>query len=325
MPIPQDIYNNVTLTAAINRAFFPPRLLAQLQSFGERGISTTDAFIEMSGQRLTLVPSAPRGGVAEPLLLEGRTGYPISTVHLPVRATVLAESSQNQRAFGRTDLESPQERVDRTISAMRSDLETTIENLRFGAIRGLVLDADGVTVLLDTYATFGIEQTVLSLGLSTPGSMLLTSVINAERASERALRGAVPSAFVALCASDFIDSLRSHPDYRNDLQYARPSELLKDYRNGITVGGVTFLEYLTPIGGVTQVEAGTAYLVPMGIPDLLITRFAPADYMETVNEIGLPLYCKSEPLPFNRGHTLEAQSNPISLCTNPASIIKLTL
>ena len=55
-----------------------------------------------------------------------------------------------------------------------------------------------------------------------------------------------------------------------------------------------------------------------------ITRYAPADYMETVNTIGLPLYAKQELMRMNKGVELEAQSNPLNLRTKPRAVIKLT-
>lgn len=60
----------------------------------------------------------------------------------------------------------------------------------------------------------------------------------------------------------------------------------------------------------------------MGVTDLLITRYAPADYVETVNTIGLPFYAKQERLRLDKGVELEAQSNPLNLCTKPRAIIK---
>jgi len=46
--------------------------------------------------------------------------------------------------------------------------------------------------------------------------------------------------------------------------------------------------------------------------------------METVNTLGVPYYAKQEPRRMGKGIDLEAQSNPITLCTKPRAIIKLT-
>ena len=68
-----------------------------------------------------------------------------------------------------------------------------------------------------------------------------------------------------------------------------------------------------------------ALLIPEGVPDLYISVFAPADYMETVNTQGIPYYSMIEPLPFNKGMAGEAQSNPLHLCTRPRAQILLEL
>ena len=83
-------------------------------------------------------------------------------------------------------------------------------------------------------------------------------------------------------------------------------------------------EYRGSVGGISFIGDDDAYLVPTGIADMFITRFAPADYMETVNTMGLPYYAKQEPMRMNKGIELETQSNPISLCTRPDAIVKLT-
>ena len=89
-------------------------------------------------------------------------------------------------------------------------------------------------------------------------------------------------------------------------------------------GGIVFERYRGNVGGVPYVPEDRAFAVPEGVPDLFITNFAPADYMETVNTNGLPYYASQELLPHNKGVDLEAQSNPLSLCTRPGAVIKLT-
>ncbi|MDK2124490.1 major capsid protein [Chitinimonas sp. DQS-5] len=66
-----------------------------------------------------------------------------------------------------------------------------------------------------------------------------------------------------------------------------------------------------------------AYAIPEGVSGLFITRFAPADYLETVNTLGLPYYAKIWPLANDKGLSLEAQSNPPNLCTRPRAVIQL--
>jgi hypothetical protein len=100
--------------------------------------------------------------------------------------------------------------------------------------------------------------------------------------------------------------------------------LRNDPRSGFYFGGVYWEEYRGSVGGVDFIASGEAYLVPEGVPDMFVTHYAPADYMETVNTIGLPYYAKQEMMRLNKGVEIEAQSNPLCLNTRPRAVIKLT-
>jgi hypothetical protein len=54
------------------------------------------------------------------------------------------------------------------------------------------------------------------------------------------------------------------------------------------------------------------------------TLFAPADFIETVNTLGLELYAKQEERKFGRGIDLHAQSNPLPICYRPGVLVKVT-
>jgi hypothetical protein len=319
----QELFgDHVELTASINDAPYTPGLIAAEKLFHEAGIPTTSMFVEYDNGRIDLIPAAPRGGVGQPFQSGHRTGFLVDAIHLPHTGSVLADEVQDRRGFGGVSLETPEQLKGRKLAGMRANLEATIEHLRLGAIKGLILDADGNSVIADLHSMFGVSQTEKSLALATLSSQLLNKVIDAEREAEDALRGAKPTGFLAYCAPDFMDALRAHPDYKTELQWARPSELGADYRNGIQVGNTLFKEYREAFG--QQIAAGTAYMMPQGIKDLFLTRYAPAPWTETVNTPGLPIYAKAQPMPMDRGFFLEAQSNPVSICTRPASIIKLT-
>ena len=62
----------------------------------------------------------------------------------------------------------------------------------------------------------------------------------------------------------------------------------------------------------------------MGTVDTFGTYLAPADFNETVNTLGLSLYAKQAPRPFDRGTDLHTQSNPLPMCHRPGVLIKLT-
>ncbi|SFK38608.1 major capsid protein [Azotobacter beijerinckii] len=75
-------------------------------------------------------------------------------------------------------------------------------------------------------------------------------------------------------------------------------------------------------GSVEFIGSDDAYLIS-GVDGLLVTQYAPADYMDTVNPMGQKFYASQEPQPHNKGVDLESQSNPLSICSRPRAIIKL--
>ena len=52
---------------------------------------------------------------------------------------------------------------------------------------------------------------------------------------------------------------------------------------------------------------------------------APADFNETVNTPGQPVYAKQEPRKFDRGTDLHTQSNPLPMCLRPSVLVKLSI
>jgi len=77
--------------------------------------------------------------------------------------------------------------------------------------------------------------------------------------------------------------------------------------------------------GGSFIGDGEAHICVTGVPELFITRFAPADYEETVNTVGLPRYAHQYGMPNGKGRHIEVQSNPISLCTRPGVLRTLAL
>ena len=65
------------------------------------------------------------------------------------------EDVQDVRAFNSTEPETIANRLARKQANLRRDIEATLEYHRVGAVKGQVLDADGSTVLFDSFAAFG--------------------------------------------------------------------------------------------------------------------------------------------------------------------------
>lgn len=326
-----DIFNNdafsvTNLTKTINDTPYLPSRIGSLGLFSEEGIATTSCMIEKVGNTVNLVGSHPRGAPPTPVTREKRTLLPISTVHLPQRGTIMADEIQNVRAFGsESDVETISNLVTRRLAKMRRNTDVTIEWQRLGAIKGQVLDSDGSTVLLDLFNTFGVSQQTFDMGLDVTSTNVKLNTIAVKRLIENELGGVMYRGLRAFCSPGFFDDLVGHSAVEAAFDRWMSGEFLRtDQREGFYFAGVFWEEYRGTVDSHDFIADGTAYLVPEGIPDLFTTYYAPADYMETVNTIGVPYYAKQEAMAYNKGVEIEVQSNPISICTRPRSVVKLT-
>lgn len=322
-----DAFGLVNMTQAINDAPHQPTRISDLKLFSEEGITTTSLSIESVGTTLALVPAGQRGSSPEVVVGDKRKLISVNTIHLPQRATILADEVQNVRAFGtESELETVQNIVNKRLAKMRRNLDTTIEYQRMGAIKGQVLDSDGSTVLLDMFDTFGVSQTTHVMALGTTSTKVRNKVVEAKRKIENALGALTYSGLRVLCSAGFFDALVGHDSVAAAYERWMSGEFLReDQRSGFYFAGVFWEEYRGKVGSINFIADGSAYMIPEGVPDLFVTNYAPADYMETANTIGLPYYAKQELVRMNKGVEIEAQSNPISICTRPAAVAKLTV
>lgn len=295
--------------------------------FNEYGISTTHMMIERQGSSLKLVPSAPRGGVGEPVTLGGRSLIPISAIHLPQTGAVLADEVQGIRAFGQeTEVEAAVQRVRTKLAKMKAQLDITMEYHRIGAIKGQILDADGSTVLLDVYNTLGVSQQTQFMALATSTTKVKQLAIQIRRKISAALGGRSFSKVRVYCSQSFFDDLTGHATVEKAFELYNQNAYARTDQSGTVFeyGNILFEEYAGGVGNIDFIPSGLAYAFPEGVTGLFQTAFAPADYMETVNTEGLPYYAKQERMPFDKGVELESQSNPINFCSLPEAVIKVS-
>jgi len=320
-----DAFSVSSLTATINDAPHVPTRLGSMGLFDEEGINTTVVQIEKDNDTLALVPAGTRGVAGAVVNGSKRTLIPFNTIHLPQRATILADEVQGIRAFGEeTELDAVEAVVNKRLEKLRRQLDATHEYQRIGAIKGVILDADGQTVLLNLYERFGIAQQILSMGLNSADTQLREKATQLLDLVEDALGNTTCVGARVLCGREFWAKLIIHPSVKETyLNTQQAAALRGDPRESFEFGGIIWERYRGKVGGNAFVADSEGYAVPEGVSELFISRFAPADYMETVNTMGVPYYAKQELLPFGKGVALEAQSNPLHICTRPRAIIKL--
>lgn len=332
MPVTLDIFNDdafgvASLTAAINNppeGQAAPSLLDSL--FDEEGISTTAVMIERDGDSLALVPARERGAPGDVTNGSKRDMVPFSTLHLPTIGAVKADEVQGVRAFGEeSEVETVQNLVNKRFGKMRGRLEATMRYHRVGAVTGKIFDADGTRVLLDLHDRFGITQQEVNFALGTPGTKVQEKVRDAKRKSEDVIGDTgIITGWLGICGRGFYDAFVGHDKVETAFNRWNDGQFLRDdLRKGFSFEDVMWKEFYGKVGNISFIGTDDAYLIPIGVAELFITRFAPADYIETVNTLGLPFYAKQELMRMGKGVELEAQANPLNICTKPRAVIKL--
>jgi len=327
-----DAFSLTSLTDAINKRDYQPGRLGLLGLFEARGIPTTTLFVEEKSGQLRLVQTSARGGPGASVGVNLRSARSFTIPHLQQNGTVLADSIQNIRAFGQENVtQTIADMVNEKNADMQDNILVTQEYHRMGALQGIVLNADGTTIY-NLFTEFGVTQQTLNIALGTAGTEVRARIVAAKRLAEVELGGALIQGWRAFAGKNYFDALVDHATVKEAYKYQQGQVLQGDLREtGFTYGGVIWEEYrgsVAPQAGgsaVNFVDDDQAWLVPI-VTGLFVTRFAPADYEETVNTIGLPFYAKQAPDPsgFNKYRALEVQSNPISLCLRPRAVIKLT-
>lgn len=324
-----DVFSMLSLTAALNDVDFVPGRLGEMGLFAESGIRTTTAWFERVGQTVVLVPVSPRGGPPQENVRDLRNALQLSTVRLAMGDTINADEVQNIRAFGsETEMQALQAEVNARNASIARKFDATLEWQRIGAIKGQVLDADGTTVITNLFTAFDVSaQTEVDWDLDngTPAAGALRTKCSAViRSIEDELGGLPYSGITTMCSSQFFDDLVAHTEYRDTFVYQEGRALReRTARRQADFGGIHFEEYRGVVGGISFIADDKAHTFPTGVPDLFATYFAPADYWETVNTLGLPRYARqaADPSGFNRHRRLEVQSNPLTVCSRPRTLI----
>lgn len=340
MPNMLDIFNDdafgvVALTAAINKVPFVPGQISASGIFAEEGTNLTTISIEMLDGQLAMVAPSPRGGVGETIGKEKRNVRAFDIPHFQRDDAILADEVQGVRAFGTGDvLETVLEKVNARLARHARDLDTTLEHQRVGAIKGLVKDKNANT-MIDLFNAFGVSAPAdVNFHLDVDTTKVRSICTDVILSIEDALDATSYSGIRAYCGKTFWQNFIDHKQVRETyLNTAQAAELRGDVSGvyDFEYGGITFTRYRTGSKAAAANSGGAAFIadtecrfVVEGVADLFITRFAPADYNDTVNTIGLPRYAQQTVMRNNKGIELDVQTNPINLCTQPGVLIRGT-
>lgn len=323
----QDAFSIVSLTDAINKLPFIPGRAGQVIDWSENGVPTTGIVIEEVNGVLQLVNPTPRGGPGTTSPKQKRTARTLTVPHYQVDDAIYAEEVQGVREFGQEN--QAQTVFGRVTARMQQHvqltLDPTLEYQRMGALKGIIINQDGST-LYNLFTEFGVAQpaeVAFDLANKKDGDIRATCTAIV-RTIATALGGLTFKGVYAFCSDSFWDALIKNAEVRATyLQQEAASQLREGVAySTLNFGGITFENYRGAVGNTSFVTADKCNVFPVGVPGLWRTVCAPADYIETVNTIGLPRYAKQWQMENGKGVNLETQSNPLSYCTRPGVLVQ---
>jgi hypothetical protein len=330
-------FSITSLTMALNRFPFQPGRIGELALYNERRLSTISTVIEIMNNRLALIPSVPRGSPPTANVEDRRQLVPFLVPHFPLRDTIMADSLQGVRAFGTEDQLTPvMQKVDERLASMGRRHDVTLEWLRLGGVKGLIVTrVDPVTgaplTSIDLFAAFGlVPPPVLAWPIRIPpGTPALDNIAYAgpltqliqdlTRMIANELGAGGFSHIHGLAGSEFMDCFTKHPEIRQSYINTPQASGLRDptWMRVVAHRELIIEEYRGQVGNVPFVLPNQCHFFPVGVPDLFIEAYAPADYVETVNTVALPRYAKQRILDYDKGVELETQQNVLPICTIP--------
>lgn len=329
-----DLWGMVAMSKAINEPAAGQAVSMALDDlFDEEGIDTISVLVEMQGNALSLVPSAPYGGPGDVTNLNRAKGEIFKLIYLPTQFHVAASEIQGVRTLGASELETMEMRRDRKLAKARQRIEGTI---RFHRAKGLydlkIYDANGSTVLLDIADRFGVTRATKSIALGTATTKVKTGLEQAKDLSADKIGGAATIVGWRMdCGRNYHAELVDHANVREAFdRYTSGAFLAQSQADrpflfaDIEVRKVYGQMAGAAGSGINFIDPDKAYLYPiLDDAEAYKTWYGPAPYFDTVNTMGLPLYAAimaQDP----KGMTAEACAVALSLPKFPAAVVEMT-
>jgi len=314
------------LTAAINKFPIQWGRVNSLGLFADRGVRNRAVVIEEQSGTLSLLPSHEWGGEGTVASKIDRKTFSFAIKQTVHEDLVTAADVQDVRAFGTDNaLADMTTEVARRLQRMRARHDITLEYKRMGALKGIVYNADGSSVLANMFTTFGVSQTTVDFVLGTSTTDILAKCADVRNQIEDNLKGDAMNAIRVLVSPAFYSKLINHAKVIDAYKYHSEAavRLGSDLRAGFTFGGITFEEYRGSVNGTALITSGEGHAFPVGTMDTFATYYAPADFNEAANTIGLPIYVKTWDKEGGRGTVIHTQCNSLPLCHQPAVLVKV--
>lgn len=329
-----DAFSTFELTDAISGVPHKPSYLGGLKLFDPRPVRTEKIAIERRDGRLRLIQTTPRGAPLPQATADPRSLREFRTVRVAKGDRINASEIQGVRALGSSsELQEVQDLVMERMIRLRDDAELTHENMRLGAIRGVVTDADG-SVLVNWYDEWDIAPpTPVSLGLNNVNADVSATCNGMTRAMARAAKGSFTpeTKIIALAGDNLYDKLIGHPQVRQTYLNWQAAAALREGLEGaafgsFNYGGIHWVNYRGSDDGAVGISPNEAQLFPVGARGIFQVAWSPGESLDWVNTPGREIYAIQVPDTARKAWVdVEVYSYPLYICTCPQVLLRAEL
>ncbi len=333
-------YNATQLTEQVNR--FPNLygLMNALNVFPAMGVSSRVVEIRFEDGQLSVLASDEVGAPGQVTEREtGDTVY-LGIPHFPHLETILARDLQDflDVIGGAKVPKTFDAEVAKRLRTVRNNHAITREYVRVGALRGLIKDGRGRTVL-DLYKAFKITPKVIDFTLGTAATDVIGNFAALIDYLGESMQGETMSGVEIVCGKDWFSKLVQHPKVekywlqteqagklaegeRSRLggQWGRvfnfQTVMVREYTGSMPVRDAQGRKTSERIMGLNEARA-----YPVGTMNSFATYDGPANHMAKVNKPGEEIFISPKLLDHGEGVEFKSQSNPLPICKRPEFLV----
>jgi hypothetical protein len=334
-----DYFSATTLDEVADNIPFQPQAIGQLGIFDPKPIRTTTVMISYKNGSFEVVPTSERGGPETPIGRRDRKLHYFETVALRQKERINSHELTDILANGRpleVRLQDAITEINDRAAIMRTNNEVSLERMRWGAIQGVLLDADG-SVIYDYFAEFGVPTPVavqFNFATIAANDLVMFIETNIVKPMIRALgQRATANVRIGCYAGDnFWAGLMSHDAVmRTYLNWQAAAQL----RQGLTppwgqfdFGGVTWINFRGTDDGTTiALATNDAIFFPIGARDVFRNYLSPGERFRDQGKRGEEVYLIVTPDPrenMDEWVDVRVRSYPLPICIYPKALMKGT-
>lgn len=327
-------FNMVGLTKAAKLFPASPDCIGQLGLFRTSNETCREIAFEREVHALKLIKTAAVGSFPTQNKPPAKYRKAFSIPHMPKMDVLLAGDLSCQQMTGSmTTLESAQRKVAEMQEKMNQEFEMTAEFHRMMALRGRLIDVDGMQ-LYDFYDEFGCPETRYEFDKDM--NCVFKKMAFAYKRSLPKMVGSGYNRMTDICAlvGDYVwECIHCGDEFKCAFERQENGAFLRDGTpwGDVRYAGVNwkncFTEFCTDADIpeevrdlLTGIKPNEIVMFPRGIPDMFIRYNAPAETMMSVNTVAEEIYYMADDLPHDRGIQIMGEMNALHMNTMPRAV-----